>query len=456
MSPSAPPITKNMSYLRPFMILAAFLITGCQNTSLTPDNASDTPKVSAARVNHQTSWWLGLNDPLLTQRVAQLQWDNLDIQQADSRLREARALRSIAQADLLPKADLSAGANRGNRRNIKTGDVSDIGFDATWEIDLFGKTRSAIRAAEARVDQASATRDNSENTVIAELARAVVEWRSAQERIRILTQLVQAQETQIELYTARQTAGLINATFAERAKAARAQAAAQLPLAKANADTARFQIEVLLGMPPNSLKHFFETESPKALVVPDLKPLADQSIETIRNRPDIRAARAALEATKADVASAEAALWPSLSLGSFFGLQSVSAGSNNPAWQLSISTLTPLLRFGQLREAIRVANERQQQAWLAYHSTSLQALQEIQTALSDYTNGTQAIATQQAALTQRETTVTLVQERFNRGLSDMIDLTTAQTELETTSQSLLDLKTQTTIAFIRLQKALAQ
>jgi multidrug efflux system outer membrane protein len=420
---------------------------------MTVDN---NPSPASEQTTH-SAWWHALNDPIVTQFADQIRQDNIELKIAQSRIIEARSLRQIAQADLLPTVDATAGTSRGNRRTVKTGDVSDIGFDAAWEIDLFGKTRNQIRAAEARVNQTIADRDAVQNSLIAELARSVTEWRGAREQQRSVEALLKAQDTQIDLYNVRTQAGLINGTFAQRAKAQRAQTAVQLPQIQNKIETTQYQIETLLGMKPHALKEFFVSETSTGLISVEVTPFLDQPIDIVKNRPDLRRARAALAETQANVAAAEASLWPSLSIGTFFGVQNLSSGSaSNPAWSMGASALAPALRFGQLREAIKVANEREAQALLAYQNTQLQALQEIQTALSDYLNGITSVQAQQAALNDRQATVSMVQERFNRGLSDMIDVTTAQAELENAALSLVNLQTQTAIAYIRLQKSLAQ
>ena len=231
----------------------------------------------------------------------------------------------------------------------------------------------------------------------------------------------------------------------------------QLPLLRAAATRAQYQIEYLLGLKPRALDKFFAEEHTILVHVPQADPVLAESTARLRQRPDIRAALAALEATKADVAQAEAALWPSVSLQNFFGVQNVSGfTAGNPAWSLGAALTGPLLHFGQLQAAIDVADARQNQAMITYQNTVLQALQETQTALSDYLNGMNATLTQEQALTQRTTAVRLAQERFERGLNDMIDMTTAQQDQENAALGIVDQKAAAAIAFIRLQKSLAE
>ncbi len=436
-----------------FSLLLFLLVTLSACSTSSGDYASSAPPISLAA---RTAWWQSLEDPLLNQLATQLQQENLDLQAAEERLKEARAMRRVADADLFPQVDLQANSSRGNKHAAQATQTSDIGFDASWELDLFGKTRAAIGSAAAREQQAVADRDALHNTLLADLARALVEWRQAKEKERVVQSLLHAQDTQIELYAAREKAGLINGSFAERARAQRTQTAVQLPLAQATAVRAQYQIEYLLGLKPHALDSYFTAIQDTAVHVPDVHTLIAQEMEVVRRRPDIRAAYANVEASRQDVAQAEAALWPSVSLGSFFGVQDLSAlSAGNPVWSLSAALTSPVLRFGKLKAAIDVADARQAQALLAYQNAVLQALQEIQTDLSDYLNNVNAAATQEQALAQRTTALQLARERFEHGLNDMIDVTTAQAEQESASLNVVDQKAAAAIAFIRLQKALA-
>lgn len=129
--------------------------------------------------------------------------------------------------------------------------------------------------------------------------------------------------------------------------------------------------------------------------------------------------------------------------------------ADNPLWSAGAALSMPLLNFGRLHAAIDAADSRSQRVLSVYENSVLIALQETQTALADYLNGTNALALQGNALRYREDTVTLTAERFRSGLTDMTDLTTAQAELNRATILLIDRKAATAIAYIRLQKALA-
>ncbi len=443
--------------MKPFILLSlsCLLLTSCVVPSSFFENKNVT--TSGVKNVNNSEWWMSFQDPLMSQFVTILEAQNLDIKIAQTRLREARALRQVAVSQFFP--DISAGGNisRGELNAPKVQTLGQAGFDAAWELDIFGATRANVQATTARIQAAKANKDDVQQIVIADVARAVIEWRQAQHTITTTQSLIESQNETVEILQARAQAGLIDASLFERAKAQRDQTATNLPIAKAAANAARFQIERLLNVRDDQVAQILNAAPTQQTLIPEVKNLDAINVEIIRNRPDIRAARANLMAARADLARAEADLWPRISLSSFFGVQDGSDGArlaSNPVWSLASNLTAPVLNFGRLRGSVRAADARSDQALFTYENTINFALQETRTALSDYLNGVNAVAAQNKALEGRQQTVTLARERFTRGLTDMTDLTTAQSELDTATLALIAQKTTTQIAYIRLQKAL--
>ena len=452
------------------LLLAGFSLTACdalnKQLGLAPEvpteqattaEAEKAPAAPVAPIAEQQRWWKPLNDPLLDMLADQLVAENIDIKIAIARVAEARGIKRTASGGLLPAVAITGDATRGNLNALSEQSVAQVGFDASYEVDLFGRIREGVTAADARIIAAAAGVDESRNTVLADLARAVVEWRQAQHTIRVTKTLLSNQDKQIDLFHARVKAGLVDATQLERAEAQRAQTATQLPIAEANAKTAQYQMERLLGKQPEDLTGALTSHIEEPLIVPIADDALVLTIDSLRDRPDIRMRRAELIAAKADAKQAEADLWPRLTLGAFFGVQKSSDGAfiaDNPLWRIASSLTAPLLNFGSIRGNIDANNARAQQAALAYENTTLTALQETRTALSDYLNGLNAVARQEEALTHRKRAIELARARFTSGLTDMTDLTTAQTELDQAALALITQQSNATIAFVRLQKAL--
>lgn len=402
-------------------------------------------------------WWVVFNDPMMDRLADELLKQNLDIQIAKTRIDEARGLLKTEESGWFPSVDANGSVSRGNNRfgTDKIVSISQGGFNAQWELDIFGQTKSSVSAADARVAAQVASADDIKNIMLSELMRGIIEWRQAEETIRETKELLASQDNQIQLFKARSEAGLIDATFLIRAQAERSQTATRLPVAQASADSARFKIDRLLAIPAEQLA--FSSQEHVSFSVPEVNQATGISIDMVRERPDIEALRAQMIAAQADLAKAEADLWPRLTIGAFFGLQEGSGGlpmAANPVWLLRSAISAPILNFGRLRGAVDAADARSTIASLNYENGVLLALQETQTALSDYLNGINAVTEQEKALASRKDTVTLATERFEQGITDMTDLTTAQSELNNTTITLIERRAVAAIAFIRLQKAL--
>lgn len=421
------------------------------------------PHETAARVHPQTiqaqqRWWEAFHDPLMDRFADQLLAQNLDIQIAHARVAEARGIARIASSGFFPDIAATGSASRGNDQFglVKPASIAKGGFDAQWEIDLFGQTRAQASAAEARVNARIASVEDVTNALLAELFRTVVEWRQANQTLKETNALLATENEQVQLFSSQAKAGLIDTTFSERAAAQRAQTATQIPLALAARDAAEYKMERLLGKSPGELSALL-AENAGELTVPESKEITAITLDVMRQRPDIRVAKAEMLAAQSDLAKAEADLWPRVGIGAFFGVQEGSDGirlASNPIWSLAASVTAPILNFGRLHGAVDVADARAKQASLAYENTVLTALQETKTALSDYLNGINAINEQATALAYRQDTVRLAEQRFTRGLTDMTDLTTAQAELDQATLLLIQRKAEAAIAYIRLQKAL--
>lgn len=436
------------------------VLTGCASLQDMQQALNNNAK-SAVPIQEKTvtlnRWWETFNDPVMNKLADELLAQNLDIQIAQTRIAEARGLLKTSESGWFPSIDMKGSASRGNEQIgvDKAASIAKGGFDTKWELDLFGQTRNQVNADEARVEARIASVDDMKNIVLSELMRSVIEWRQANETIRETKALLETQDNQIKLFSVRTKAGLTDATLQTRAQAERSQTATRLPVAQAAADAAKFKIARLLAKPVDQLA--LDADTKQSFTIPDVEKTIAIDIETIRKRPDLRALRAEMLAAQSDVAKAEADLWPKLSIGAFFGVQDGSKNllmAGNPIWSLAAGITAPVLNFGRLRGAVDAADARASAASLNYENSALTALQETQTALSDYLNGINAVTEQETALTHRKETIKLATERFEKGLTDMTDLTTAQSELNQATITLIERRAAAATAYIRLQKAL--
>lgn len=414
--------------------------------------------VNASQPWSGSQWWQSFNDPLLNNFADQILAQNLDVKIAGTRLAAAHAQTAVVQSGFYPDISGTGSVFRGkNQFYPKPETVEQTGLNLNWDLDIFGQIRAGIRASEAYANSLDAMVDDMRNLVVANLAKAVIDWRQAQETIMQTKKLLYAQDEQIKLLNDRAKAGLIDESFAERAKAERAQTATQLPQAEAVSKAAQYQIEFLLGIKDQTVAEALKKAKPLSIILPSPETVSSISLNIIRNRPDVRAARFNLLSFQANLDQAEANFWPQIGISSFFGVTAGTKGAqlgNNPFWTVASSLTAPILNFGRLTGALDAANAQIKEAEYNYEKVILLALQEIKTALSDYLNGLNTVRAQAEALKRREETVVIAKERFNRGLTDMTDLTTAQTELDKATLGLIADKTSTAQAFIRFQKAL--
>jgi multidrug efflux system outer membrane protein len=432
----------------------SLLLAACS----TPDNESlDKMIADASQSWSGPQWWQSFNDPLLNNFAAQIFSQNLDIKIAATRLAAAKAQTTVVESRFYPDISGTGSVLRGkNQFYTKPETVKQAGLNVNWDLDIFGQIRAGVRASEAHANSLDATIDDIRNLVIANLAEAVITWRQAQETIIQTNELLRAEDEQVKLLDDRAKAGLIDASFAERAKAQRSQTATQLPQAEAVSKAAQYQIEFLLGIKDETVVEALKKARLLSIKLPSPETVSSISLDVIRNRPDVRAARFNLLAFQANLDQAEANIWPQISISSFFGIIDGTKGvrlGNNPFWTLGSSLTAPILNFGRLSGAIDAANAQSKEAAYNYEKVILLALQEVKTALSDYLNGLNTVTAQAEALKRRQETVAIAKERFNRGLTDMTDLTTAQTELDQATLALIANKTSTALAFIRFQKA---
>ncbi|MBS0235764.1 MAG: efflux transporter outer membrane subunit [Proteobacteria bacterium] len=401
-------------------------------------------------------WWLTLNDPLATELVMQLQEQNLDIKMASARVAQARGMASSAKGALLPQIGLSGNAVRGNTATgaIKPTSIAQGGLDAAWELDIFGATRAATQAAEHRVEASVANVQDIRNSVIAELMMALVRLRQSQQELSQTHLLLAALHEQAELLAAQSKAGLTDARALKLAQGEHKQVAAGIPLIRAKIAASQYQIERLLGKAEGSLG--MEVLEYKEIEVPEANMLDQVSIDKIRKRPDVRSARAELFAANADLAKAEADLWPKISLAAFYGAHKGSSSvplAANPIWSVAASISAPMLEFGRLRGLVDAADAGAQQAVLNYENVVLIGLEEARTALSDYLSGLNAICEQEQLLRHDQEALELAQKRFKHGLVDMVELSAATAKMQRSKLLLISTKAEAVIAYILLQKA---
>ncbi|MEN9705080.1 MAG: hypothetical protein RLZZ393_959 [Pseudomonadota bacterium] len=378
-----------------------------------------------------TRWWKLFGDAELVRLVDAALASNKDLVAADARLRAARALRRVQFADYLPVIEgrASAQSQRQSLRSVPGGfpiqrdsDLYDAGFDASWELDLFGRSRRLNQAAKAEAGAAQASRDAVLLSVVAEVARNYFELRGAQEQLTVARRNIQTQAHVLELIRLRETSGRGTALDSARAEAQVAATEAGLPSLEAAAARALRRIEVLTGVTPGTLEAELSAAAPLPALPQELA-LGDAA-GLLRRRPDIRVAERSLAADTAKVGVAVADLFPRVSVNAGLGLSAMrvdalrSAGADRR--NLGASLSWDVFDIVHLSQRLKAAGAQADARLADYQQTVLIALEETENALSDYARERQRLAQLERAAKASQQASELATQRFETGVSDFL------------------------------------
>ena len=476
-------------------LLAALALAGC--AAVGPDFEAPRPEAPA----HFGDWhggsaelasdsarggapgdWAMVGDPALDALQARALAANPDLQTAALHFAQSRRQRAIVAAQEVPQVELQGSAMR--NRLSEFGDATrlidalripnkdyvidvlatpytlyDLGFDAYWEIDLWGRVRRSIEAADADVAASQALLAQVHLSVQAEVARQYFELRSVQRQLALARQDLAAADETLLLVKARAASGLTTDLDVARQDTLVADLRARLPLLLAQEAQALNQITLLLGERPGSLNAELaargDEEAQRAL--PDLS-LGVPSEVALR-RPDIRSAEARLHAATANVGVAVADLYPRISIGASFGFASVS-GANFGAWggrQWSIGPALelPIFDQGRRRATVTIRELQQQEAAVAYQQTVLRAWHEIDDAVSAYNAERRRNADLAAKERESRRALQLARTRYDAGLTDFLVPLDAERTLLQARRDHADSSSRLALRLVAVSKALA-
>ncbi len=415
---------------------AAVLLAGC--VTVGPDYDPPAPSLPAAWQQPRESgladgaaadgpWWQTLGDPLLDSLVARALQDNLDLRQSLARLQAARALRGIAAADAWPTIDVRATyEHREDSENTPFGafvprsDITTAAFDAGWELDLWGRVRRSVEAADRDLEASTTDVEAAALTVAAEVARTYVELRAAQRRLQLARDNLQLQEQTLQLVRARLAAGIVVERDVAQAATNVEQTRSRLPQLETASTAARNRLAVLLGAAPGTLPA--ELAEPRPLPRLPASVAVGAPADLLRRRPDVHAAERRFAAEVARIGVAEADLYPRLTLLGSIGLSSDGTKEFFEG-DSAVVAFGPSLRWnlfdgGRLRNRVRALEANAEAAQVAYEQTVLLALEETENALTRFVREQERRAALQSAAGEARRAVTLAQTQYREGLSD--------------------------------------
>lgn len=418
------------------------------------------PETEAAPVGDLGRWWRTLKDPLLSELVEEALRGSPDMRSAGAKLREARARRDVAAAGFFPEVTASATYRR-SRSSEDTGggetrELFSAGFDATWELDVFGAVRRGVEAAEADLSSTEATLQDTRVTLAAETARNYVEVRTQQILLRIARNNLASQSETLQLTEWRAQAGLVGSQDVEQARTSREQTRALIPRLEAALAEAEHRLEVLLGKAPGTMHARLGTEG-RLPAVPE-KIAVGIPADTLRRRPDVRSAERRLAAETARVGVAEAARYPSFTLSGTIGLEALTLsaiGNSGSATHSLLAGITaPLFNAGRLRSQVEIQDAVREQALVTYEKTILGALKDVENALVALARSSERGEALEKAAASARTAEQLARQRYSSGLIDFQSVLDTQRTVLTVEESLASTRSESVLALISLYKAL--
>jgi NodT family efflux transporter outer membrane factor (OMF) lipoprotein len=461
------------------LVILALLVGGCANLpSVGPDYHKPATKapvqwtepLAGGETNGAAAtaaWWKNFHDAELDSLITRAVSSNLDLRIAQSRVREARAQYSGAFANLWPTVDAGGGYSRvrasehlpvlGSLHLPSYGDDLHVaGFDAAWEIDVFGGKRRAVEAAKAQLSGAEFGQRDVLVTLLGEVARNYVELRGYQERLAIAHQNIEAQEKSLAITQNRFTNGLATDLDVQQALTVLSTTRAAVPTFESLIQVTTHGLEVLLGQQPGTL----QTELADAAPIPSQPPRVPVGLpsELLLRRPDLSRAERQLAAATANIGVAKSDLFPKFYLTGLAGLESASADdwftSGSRFWSAGPTVQWRIFDAGRIRANIKVKNAQQEQALAAYEQTVLTAFEEVENNLVLYAKEQTRRRSLEDAVTASQKSLNTAIRLYASGLTDFIHVLDAERSLYSAQDALAQSDRTVSANLIALYKSL--
>ncbi|QGY33197.1 efflux transporter outer membrane subunit [Pantoea cypripedii] len=428
-------------------------------------------KLGSASVLTDNQWWKRYNDPVLNELIHRALSASPDLKTATLRFASARAQYRVTASSQTPDINATAkvtreqvSQNSPSTRALKEAiaqpdQLMDLmtapynwyqtGLDFSWEIDLWGHVRRAVEASDADVSAQGAMLDLARLSIIGDVVNNYYNLRGVQQQIYLAEEDVKAMNERLSLIRAQTEGGELDHSDVERQQSELSATRANLIGLRQQEGVAMNQLLLLLGEHPGALQQqlAFKPDSMNKTTLPPLNLGIPSEVALLR--PDIRAAEARLHAATARIGVAQAELYPSITLGAHFGFDSYSANNftewGDRTWSVGPSLNLPLFDRGRRKATVVLREIDQQQAAVDYHKTVLKAWQEIDDALSQYSAAQQKLVEQEQREQSAKDAFSLIQARYDGGLTSFINVLDSQRSFIQARQSLAtsqrDLKT---------------
>lgn len=458
-------LAKKLSVLAVSAVLAACAVGPDykQPEVATPDQFVTSNEQQFSPADVESDFWKAFGDEQMNTLIEQALTANHDIRIATARLREVRALRGEARLDLAPTVTTSGGytESRDSERQAQATigrdeNYYDAGFDASWELDFFGRVRRGVEASSALVQAAEAGVYSTQVSITAEVVRNYFELRGSQQRLEVAQRNAENQRETLRITTARLDAGRGTQLDTSRAQAQLSSTLATIPDIEASITRSILRLGVLIGNSPESL--LAQLSTPKKL--PTLP--ATQNIGTpellLRRRPDIRVAERDLASATAQIGVAVGDLFPRISFVGGWGFDAIDSGdlgnASSESYAFGPSIQWAAFDLGRVRQRIKQREAATDRALARYEQTVLQALEEADASMTEYAKARVKQAHLQDSTTASLEAVTLARARYESGVADFLTVLDAERSALTAEDQLASSQTQTATALLATYKAL--
>ena len=445
------------------LLLAGCAVSPAYVTPQTPDIVLASPQQAQFSPKDATAmpaqWWTFFDDARLSQLIASALAHNLDIAQAQASLLAARAVFDERRIDQLPAVTGQAGWQRSVQQTTpgtrSTTASTRIGFDAQWELDLFGRLAHLSRSAQARAEAAQAELQQARLIIAAEVARNYYEALGHQQNLLLTQAQVESWRDTVALTDARVAAGRGLPEERQNALANLARSEAALPPLQANLRQAQYRLDVLTGQAPGAMA--LATTLPAAAPLAGQLPLGDVN-QLIKQRPDVVRAERLLAASSEDVGAATAELYPRVSLGGFIGFVALRGSSvldgGARAFEVAPTISHPAFRLGSARARVRGTQAAAQGALAGYEQALLLAQEEVENAVTQLAENQARLASLLQSARHGSAALAIATTRFQAGAGSYQAVLENQRALHDIRREALQSETASYLDAIALYKAL--
>jgi NodT family efflux transporter outer membrane factor (OMF) lipoprotein len=463
--------------MRPAIVIVAACLALLAGCAVGPDyqppkanvSAQWTSPLAGGETNSPTdlaAWWQNFGDTNLDSLMTVAVQSNLTLRIAEAHVREARAEHDVASGSFWPSVGSSGSYSR-NRYGgnsfppLPSGTPLDYnlynaGFDATWEIDVFGGTRRTVEAASAEIGVAVFSQHDVLVSLLAEVARNYIAARGYQQRLAITLQNIQVQQEILNLTSNRFENGLSSDLDVQQATALLTATEAEVPSLKTGFDQSVHHLAVLIGQPPGALIGEMSVAKPIPLTPPTV-PVGLPS-DLLQRRPDVQKSERELAAATARIGAAKADLFPKLSLTGFAGLESISTANffnyASRYWSAGPTVQWEIFEAGSIRANVRVQNARQEQALDAFEQTVLVALEDAENALTAYAREQTRRESLSQSVQANEQALELSTQLYQNGLADFLGVLVSERSLYAAQDALVQSDQTVSLDLVQLYKAL--